>query len=135
MQLALRHKQLLEHYPQHSLTGMEHRVHQGSEAIEHDLVVLIGENIEQTAPRLALTIKQVLRNAARDKADSIGVKHWQDSAVRTYAENTRTRLFSLQAQQSEFDQQVRPETLRAGYKPYRFIAIFKKRQPYCLLDR
>ncbi|NQY88011.1 MAG: NADH-quinone oxidoreductase subunit NuoG [Colwellia sp.] len=106
MQLALRHKQLLAQYPQQSLTGMEHRVHQGSEAKEHDLVVLIGENIAQTAPRLALTIKQVLRNSARDKADSIGVKHWQDSAVRTYAGNTTTPLFSLQAQQSEFDQQA-----------------------------
>ncbi|WP_114325150.1 NADH-quinone oxidoreductase subunit NuoG [Candidatus Colwellia aromaticivorans] len=106
MQLALRHKQLLVQYPQQSLTGMEHRVHQGSEAKEHDLVVLIGENIEQTAPRLALTIKQVLRNSAREKADSIGVKHWQDSAVRTYAGNTTTPLFSLQAQQSEFVQQA-----------------------------
>lgn len=106
MQLALRHKQLLAQYPQQSLTGIEHRVHQGSEAKEHDLVVLIGENIVQTAPRLALTIKQVLRNAARDKADSIGVKHWQDSAVRTHAGNTTTPLFSLQAQISEFDQQA-----------------------------
>jgi len=106
MQLALRHKQLLAQYPQQSLTGMEHRVHQGSEAKEHDLIVLIGENIAQTAPRLALTIKQVLRNAARDRADSIGVKHWQDSAVRTYAGNTTTPMFSIQAQQSEFDQQA-----------------------------
>jgi NADH-quinone oxidoreductase subunit G len=106
MQLALRHKQLLAQYPQQSLTGIEHRIHQGSEVKEHDLVVLIGENIMQTAPRLALTIKQVLRNAARDKADSIGVKHWQDSAVRTYAGNTTTPMFSLQAQQSEFDQQA-----------------------------
>ncbi len=106
MQLALRHKQLLAQYPQQSLTGIEHRVHHSSEAKEHDLVVLIGENIAQTAPRLALTIKQVLRNAARDKADSIGVKHWQDSAVRTHAGNTTTTLFSLQVQQSEFDQQA-----------------------------
>ncbi|MBL4822247.1 MAG: NADH-quinone oxidoreductase subunit NuoG [Colwellia sp.] len=106
MQLAWRHKQLLAQYPQQSLTGIEHRVHQGSEAKEHDLVVLIGENIAQTAPRLALTIKQVLRNAARDKADSIGVKHWQDSAVRTYAANTTTPLFSLQVLKSEFDQQA-----------------------------
>jgi NADH-quinone oxidoreductase subunit G len=34
------------------------------------------------------------------------VKHWQDSAVRTYAGDTTTPLFSLQAQQSEFDQQA-----------------------------
>lgn len=107
MQLALRHKQLLTQYPQQSLTGMEHRVHQGSDAKEHDLVLLIGENIAQTAPRLALTIKQVLRNSARDKADDIGVSHWQDSAVRTYAGDATTPLFSLQVQETEFDQQAK----------------------------
>ncbi len=104
MQLALRHKQLLTQYPQQSLAGIENRVQHGNGEKEHDLVFIIGELVEQTAPRLSLTIKQVLRNAALDKADSIGVKHWQDSAVRTYAGNTSTPLFSLQAQPSEFDQ-------------------------------
>lgn len=104
MQLSLRHKQLLAQYPQQSLAGIENRVQHGNGEKEHDLVLILGEVIEQTAPRLALTVKQVLRNAALDKADSIGVKHWQDSAVRTYAGNTSTPLFSLQAQPSEFDQ-------------------------------
>ena len=104
MQLALRHKQLLAQYPQQSLAGIENREQHGNGEKEHDLVLIIGEIVEQTAPRLALTIRQVLRNAALDKADSIGVKHWQDSAVRTYAGDTRTPLFSLQAQPSEFDQ-------------------------------
>jgi len=104
MQLSLRHKQLLAQYPQQSLAGIENRVQHGNGEKEHDLVLIIGEVVEQTAPRLALTIKQVLRNAALDKADSIGVKHWQDSAVRTYAGNTSTPLFTLQTQPSEFDQ-------------------------------
>jgi len=104
MQLALRHKQLLAQYPQQSLAGIENRVQHGNGEKEHDLVLIVGELVEQTAPRLSLTIKQVLRNAALDKADSIGVKHWQDSAVRTYAGSTSTPLFSLQAQPSEFDQ-------------------------------
>lgn len=104
MQLSLRHKQLLAQYPQQSLAGIENRVQHGNGEKEHDLVLIIGEVIEQSAPRLALTIRQVLRNSALDKADSIGVKHWQDSAVRTYAGNTSTPLFTLQAQPSEFDQ-------------------------------
>ena len=106
LQLSLRHKHLLAQYPQQSLAGIENRVTHGNGEKEHDLVLIIGEIIEQTAPRLALTIKQVLRNAALDKADSIGVKHWQDSAVRTYAGDTSTPLFSLQAQPSEFDQKA-----------------------------
>jgi NADH-quinone oxidoreductase subunit G len=104
LQLSLRHKQLLAQYPQQSLSGMENRIQHGNGDKEHDLVLIIGEVIEQTAPRLALTIRQVLRNAALDKADSIGVKHWQDSAVRTFAGNISTPLFSLQSKPSEFDQ-------------------------------
>ena len=104
MQLSLRHKQLLAQYPQQSLAGIENRVQHGNGEKEHDLVLVIGEIIEQTAPRLALTIKQVLRNAALDKADSIGVKPWQDSAVRTYAGDTSTPLFTLQTQASDLDQ-------------------------------
>lgn len=104
MQLSLRHKQLLAQYPQQSLAGIENRVQHGNGEKEHDLVLILGEIVEQTAPRLALTLRQVLRNAALDKADSIGVKHWQDSAVRTFAGSTSTPLFTLQAQPSEFDQ-------------------------------
>ncbi len=104
MQLALRHKQLLTQYPQQSLAGMENVTRRGRGKTQHDLVFIIGENIDQTAPRLALTIKQVLRNAALDKADDIGVKHWQDAAVRTYAGDKSTPLFSLQTQQTEFDE-------------------------------
>ena len=64
MQLALRHKQLLAQYPQQSLAGMENLSRRGHGELPHDLVLIIGENLEQTAPRLALSIKQVLRNAA-----------------------------------------------------------------------
>ncbi len=104
MQLALRHKQLLAQYPQQSLAGMENLSRRGHGELQHDLVLIIGENLEQTAPRLALSVKQVLRNATLDKADSIGVKHWQDAAVRTYAGDTKTPLFSLQAQSTSFDE-------------------------------
>jgi len=104
MQLALRHKQLLVQYPQQSLAGMENLSRRGHGELAHDLVLIIGEDLEQTAPRLALSVKQILNNAAVDKADSIGVKHWQDSAVRTYAAGTMTPLFSLQAKPTNFDE-------------------------------
>jgi len=123
MQLALRHKHLLAQYPQQSLAGIENRVQHGNGEKEHDLVLIIGEIIEQTAPRLALTVKQVQRNAALDKADSIGVKHWQDSAVRTYAGDTRTPLFSLQAQPSEFDQNANGAVLLS---PQQIISCVKR---------
>lgn len=101
MQLAVHHKQLLAQYPQESLAGIENRT---SAKQQHDLVLIIGENIEQSAPRLALSVHQVLKNAAFDKAADIGVHPWQDAAVKTYARATKTALINLQVQPTEFDQ-------------------------------
>ncbi len=94
MRLAVQHKQLLAQYPQESLHTVE----------QNDLVLIIAENIHQTAPRLALSVLQTLRNAGLDKASTIGVKYWQDSAVRTYAGDLLTPLFSLQSQSTQFDE-------------------------------
>jgi len=131
MQLALRHKQLLTQYPQQSLAGMENLSRRGHGKTQHDLVFIVGENIEQTAPRLALTIKQVLRNAALDKADKIGVKHWQDAAVRTYAGDTSTPLFSLQAQQTNFDEMANGALVLT---PPRMVVIVKRLTEMLKLD-
>ena len=101
MQQAVRHKQLLAQYPQESLAGIENRT---SVEKQHDLVIIIGENIEQTAPRLALSVRQVLRNAAFSKAEEVGVHPWQDAAVKTYSRDKLTPLINLQVQPTDFDQ-------------------------------
>lgn len=131
MQLALRHKQLLAQYPQQSLAGMENLSRRGHGKTQHDFVLIIGENIEQTAPRLALTIKQVLRNAALDKADEIGVKHWQDAAVRTYAGDISTPLFSLQAQHTNFDEMANGALILT---PQRIVSLVERLTKMLKLD-
>lgn len=98
MQLAVQHKQLLAQYPQPSLHAIEQH---------NDLVIIIGEDINQTAPRLALSVKQVLRKKGIDRAATIGIKPWQDSAVRTYAGNELTPLYSLQAKTTSFDKSAK----------------------------
>lgn len=105
MQLAVWHKQLIAQYSPPNLADIEnqHLKHSGEQK-PYDLVIIIGELLEQTAPRLALSVRQCLKFAGYDKADEIGVKHWQDSAVQTYAGSALTDLYMLQVQDSSLDE-------------------------------
>jgi len=102
MQLAVLHKQLLAQYPQKSIAELEQQ-----QTDKNDLLLIIGEDLHQTAPRLALAVKQALRSDGIEKAATIGIKPWQDSAVRTYAGKIQTPLFSLQAKTTQFDQSAK----------------------------
>ncbi|MFT5161854.1 MAG: NADH-quinone oxidoreductase subunit G [Alteromonadaceae bacterium] len=57
-----------------------------------DAMLLIGEDPTHTAPRLALSIRQMTRNAGIDKAAKLGIKTWQDEAVRNIAQDCRSPL-------------------------------------------
>lgn len=102
MQLAALHKQLLAQYPQRSISELEQQ-----KSDKNDLLLIIGEDLHQSAPRLALAVKQALRSDGIEKAATIGIKPWQDSAVRTYAGKMQTPLFSLQAKSTQFDQSTK----------------------------
>jgi len=60
-----------------------------------DLVIILGEDVTQTAPRLALALRQTVRNVGLEQAATMGVQYWQDTAVRNIAQNTRTPLIEL----------------------------------------
>ena len=58
-----------------------------------DAVLILGEDVTATAARLALALRQSVRNAALQGAAAAGLPHWQDAAVRNLAQNTRSPLF------------------------------------------
>ena len=85
--------QKLVHYYQHTpLTPCSL-----SEIETCDATLLIGEDITHTAPRVALSIRQMVRNAALNKAAGFGIKHWQDEAVRNIAQDLRSPLYIISA--------------------------------------
>ncbi len=47
-----------------------------------DAVIVLGEDVMQTAPRLALTLLQARRSAAFAGADGLDIPRWQDVSVR-----------------------------------------------------
>lgn len=93
MSIASQHQKLLSQYSAPSLKDIENS----------DFVFIIGEDITQTSPRMALSVRQALRNASIEKAATIGIPSWQDSAVRTVGGNLVSPLFSLQSMATKLD--------------------------------
>ena len=58
-----------------------------------DAILVLGEDVANTAPRLALALRQAARTAATAVADRLKLSPWQDAAIRTAAQETRTPLF------------------------------------------
>jgi len=47
-----------------------------------DAVIMIGEDVTQTAPRISLSLRQMSKNAGKEKAAGLGVKYWSAAEVK-----------------------------------------------------
>lgn len=57
-----------------------------------DAVLIIGEDVTNTAPRIALALRQSVRNEAAEIAAQARIPAWQDAAVRELAQQARSPL-------------------------------------------
>ncbi|MBT4522291.1 MAG: NADH-quinone oxidoreductase subunit NuoG [Halieaceae bacterium] len=60
-----------------------------------DAVLVLGEDILNTAPRLALAVKQATKNLGLNMAADARIPSWQAAAVKNLAQNQRSPLFML----------------------------------------
>jgi NADH-quinone oxidoreductase subunit G len=58
-----------------------------------DAVLVLGEDVTHTAPRLALALRQATRNRAFEMAASLKIPGWLDAAVREAAQDAKSPLF------------------------------------------
>ncbi len=58
-----------------------------------DAVLVLGEDVGSTAPRLALALRQAVRNEAFEIADQLKIPRWQDAGVRDAAQDAKSPLF------------------------------------------
>jgi NADH-quinone oxidoreductase subunit G len=93
-----------------------------ADAEQADWVLVLGEDITNTNPRLALSIRQAIRGKAREDAAKAQVPPWQDIAVEQASGAARHPLFVLGVDATPLDEAARrafrgpPETLaRIGY--------------------
>lgn len=58
-----------------------------------DAVIVLGEDVLNTAPRIALSLRQAVRGVAFEMAQEAGIPDWQDSGVRGHAQSNNSPLF------------------------------------------
>ncbi|WP_207062821.1 NADH-quinone oxidoreductase subunit NuoG [Motiliproteus sp. SC1-56] len=58
-----------------------------------DALLLLGEDITQSAPRMALSVRQAVRGAGRDRAAALNIPPWQAQSVQIAGQNARHPLF------------------------------------------
>lgn len=63
------------------------------ETEQADAVLILGEDVTHSAPRLALSLRQAVRNAAFELARQLNIPHWLDASVRQLQGQARSPLF------------------------------------------
>ncbi|MGK0222364.1 MAG: NADH-quinone oxidoreductase subunit G, partial [Limisphaerales bacterium] len=59
-----------------------------------DVVLILGEDLLNTAPRVALALRQATRNVSYDMAQDAGIPLWQDAGVRGHAQDAVNSVYS-----------------------------------------
>lgn len=68
-----------------------------------DAIVIVAEDITNTAPRAALAVRQAVRNKAQELAKAAGIPQWQDAAVRELAQRELSPLTILSGYATRLD--------------------------------
>ena len=58
-----------------------------------DAVLILGEDVTNSAPRLALSLRQAARNASFEMARTLHILPWQDAAVRALESQAQSPVF------------------------------------------
>ena len=69
------------------------RVPELSEVEQADVVLILGEDVINTSPRLALSLRQTAANIGDQLADDLRIPRWQDAAVREAMQSDKTPIF------------------------------------------
>ncbi|EPJ52929.1 MAG: hypothetical protein OFPI_12410 [Osedax symbiont Rs2] len=96
-QLETQLQQLLDHYrnvqPSSDLNSLE----------ASDTVLLIGADVTQSAPRIALSIRQMIKNAGIAKAATLGVAYWSAAEVQNIRQQLKSPLHIISSHSTRLD--------------------------------
>ncbi|HHX81768.1 MAG TPA: NADH-quinone oxidoreductase subunit NuoG, partial [Pseudomonadaceae bacterium] len=68
-----------------------------------DAVLIIGEDVTNTAARLALALRQAVRNLGKQMAADINLPAWHDAAIRTLTMERKSPLYVLAPHATRLD--------------------------------
>ena len=69
-----------------------------------DVVLVLGEDVLRTAPRVALSLRQSVRQQGIAAAKAAGIPQWQDAGVRGFARDMHSPFFSSTALPTQLDE-------------------------------
>lgn len=64
-----------------------------AEIEKYDTVFVLGEDVTNTAPMMALALRQAAKNIPRQKAYDLRIQHWNDAAIREVVQNETGPFF------------------------------------------
>ena len=73
------------------------------EVEDHDAVFVLGEDLTQTAARMALALRQSVKGKAEDMADAMRVQPWLDAAVKNIGQHALNPLFIASLAETKLD--------------------------------
>ncbi|MGK0441798.1 MAG: NADH-quinone oxidoreductase subunit G [Pseudohongiellaceae bacterium] len=68
-----------------------------------DAILILGEDLTNTAPRVALALRQSVRNKAYEMAAELKLQPWQDAAIRNLAQDQLSPLFIASVSDTRLD--------------------------------
>ena len=80
---------------------------------EADAALILGEDLVHTAPRLALALRQSVREQPMEQLEGLNIHRWQDAAVRTALQGQRGPLYIGSVAGTSLDD-VATKTFRAS---------------------
>ena len=89
------------------------RIATATEAESADAVLVLGEDVSNTAPRIALALRQSVHNKPLGMAAEAGIPLWQDAGVRGHAQHAKSPFFIATPAPTRIDD-LAAGTLRAG---------------------
>jgi NADH-quinone oxidoreductase subunit G len=79
-----------------------------------DAILVLGEDLTNTAPMIALALRQAIRNVPNEEAKGKGIQLWNDAPVRELAQNSKSPLFIATPFGDSLDE-IAEDTFRASY--------------------
>ncbi|MNB57451.1 NADH-quinone oxidoreductase subunit G [compost metagenome] len=70
---------------------------------DHDAIFVLGEDLTQTAARMALSLRQSVKGKAEDMAEAMRVQPWLDAAVKNIGQHALNPLFIASLAETKLD--------------------------------
>ncbi len=73
------------------------------EAEHSDAILILGEDLTNTAPRLALSLRQIIHRRAARVAEKYDIPNWNDAAIREVIQHEKETVFILNPTPTKLD--------------------------------